>query len=87
MRFFFLVNLFRPIQILVIPWTFAVVNLTLIDLPGLTKVAVGKQWINIYFLSMVFLHFRGNCFSFIMNDLVLTYGYLLYRGSARQYCA
>ena len=24
-------------------WTFAVVNLTLIDLPGLTKVAVGKK--------------------------------------------
>lgn len=35
----------------VIYWTFAVVNLTLIDLPGLTKVAVGKQQIDMYMLS------------------------------------
>lgn len=34
-------------------WTFAVVNLTLIDLPGLTKVAVGTQQIDMSFLSMV----------------------------------
>lgn len=34
-------------------WTIAVVNLTLIDLPGLTKVAVGKQLVDMSLLSMI----------------------------------
>lgn len=34
-------------------WTFAVVNLTLVDLPGLTKVAVGKHLIDMSLLSVV----------------------------------
>lgn len=75
------VLLLYPSKIFMIYWTFAVVNLTLVDLPGLTKVAVGKQQIDMYLLSMVFLQPHGNRSSFIMKSAVLTYGCLFCRGS------
>ena len=47
-------------------WALAVVNLTLIDLPGLTKVAVGTQLIDMSFLSWTVL---WEFFSFYFYDV------------------
>lgn len=55
----------------------AVVNLTLIDLPGLTKVAVGKALLVIYFLSLEFPWF------FIFLGFLLAI--FFFRGAAWQY--
>ena len=50
----FHLNFHPNFQLTMTPWTFLVVNLTPIDLPGLTKVAVGKQRIGCVFLVLGF---------------------------------
>ena len=57
-------------------------NLTLIDLPGLTKVAVGK-WLSVTLLWAIVLWFFFKRF-FPPNFLL---AFTLCRGSTRQYCS
>lgn len=90
--FFTWLILYANFQLTKTPLTFAVVNLTLIDLPGLTKVAVGKYQAGHVFLVLGFVTTLSELLNYcsggleMESDMLTTDGFAKYRGSTRQYC-
>lgn len=62
---------YSSFQLLISSSAFAVVNLTLIDLPGLTKVAVGTSQIDMSFWSLILRQISGSSSVFVFMTCMI----------------